>query len=126
MTDPQHVHHTIDYVELYAGDLAANRRFYEAAFGWEFNEYGPDYLGIKRPGGGESGGMTSTCEVRRGGPLVVLYSEDLDATVAAVRAAGGEVVKEPFAFPGGRRFHFTDPAGNELAVWSPAGGLPLD
>jgi len=53
-----------------------------------------------------------------GGPLVILYSNDLDATLAAVRSAGGTIVKEPFAFPGGRRFHFADPSGNELAVWS--------
>lgn len=127
MTDSTHahVHHAIDYIELYAGNLAANRRFYEQAFGWEFHSYGPDYLGIRRAGGGEVGGMTSTCEVKRGGALVILYSNDIEASAEAVRAAGGEVVKEIFAFPGGRRFHFTDPAGNELAVWTDSGGLSL-
>ena len=92
--------------------------FYEVAFGWEFNDYGPAYAGIKGPER-EVGGLRQG-EPVRGGPLVVLYSDDLDASLEAVRAAGGGVVKEPFAFPGGRRFHFTDPSGNELAVWGSA------
>lgn len=112
-----HRHHTIDYIELTVRDLAKSKRFYGAAFGWEFNDYGPDYAGIKGPDG-EVGGMYPTTELRIGGPLVILYSNDLDASLAAVRAAGGKVVKEPYSFPGGRRFHFTDPSGNELAVWS--------
>ena len=126
MTSNQHTHHAIDYIELGATDLAAARTFYEKAFGWKFTEYGPEYLGIQREGGGEVGGLTSMCKVQTGGPLVVLYSKDLDASVTSVKRAGGRIVKEPFAFPGGRRFHFMDPSGNELAVWSEAGGLSLD
>ena len=79
-----------------------------------------DEVGVGRrvPSQREMGGLALADEVRGGGPLVVLFSADLDATLAAVKAAGGAVVKEPFAFPGGRRFHFADPSGNELAVWS--------
>ncbi|MCA8979137.1 MAG: VOC family protein [Planctomycetes bacterium] len=121
-----HVHHAIDYIELGATDLAAARTFYERAFGWKFTDYGPEYLGIQRAGGGEAGGLTSLCKVVTGGPLVILWSKDLDATLASVKRAGGRIVKEPFAFPGGRRFHFMDPSGNELAVWSEKGGLSLD
>ena len=113
-----HQHHTIDYIELAVDDLAAAKRFYGAAFGWSFNDYGPDYAGIKRDGGGEVGGMRQESSISRGGPLVILFSSDLEASVKAVQDAGGKIVKEPFSFPGGRRFQFTDPAGNELAVWS--------
>ncbi|MEM9193152.1 MAG: VOC family protein, partial [Myxococcota bacterium] len=80
-------------------------------------DYGPGYAGIRRADGGEAGGF-AVGEPTPGGPLVVLYSSDLNATLQAVRDAGGSVVKEPFDFPGGRRFHFADPSGNELAVWT--------
>lgn len=112
---------SIDYIEIPATDLAAARSFYGDAFGWVFTEYGPEYLGIQRPGGGrEMGGLCLGAPGggEQGGPLVVLYSEDLDGTKQAVEAAGGAIVREPFAFPGGRRFHFRDPSGNELAVWT--------
>ena len=114
-------HHTIDYVEFTVQDLAAAKRFYAAAFGWQFNDYGPEYAGIKGDTG-EVGGLRQTDELRTGGPLVILYSKDLEKTLRAVRAAGGKIVREPFAFPGGRRFQFTDPSGNELGVWSEAAG----
>jgi predicted enzyme related to lactoylglutathione lyase len=112
-------HHTIDYVEFTVSDLAEAKRFYAAAFGWQFNDYGPEYAGIKGAQG-EVGGLHQSSNARTGGPLVVLYSSDLEKSVAAVRAAGGKIVREPFAFPGGRRFQFTDPSGNELGVWSKA------
>lgn len=116
-----HHHHPIDYVELGVRDLAATRAFYEQAFGWRFVDYGPDYAGIAAPDGdGEVGGLNPGREPGRGGALVLLFSDDLDATVAAVRAAGGEVIEGPYAFPGGRRFHFADPSGNELGVWAHA------
>ena len=115
--EPMHQHHTIDYIEFGVRDLPEAKRFYGAAFGWEFTDYGPEYAGIQRAGGGEVGGMQQVEEVRTGGPLVVLYSSDLDASVRAVVEAGGEILKQPFEFPGGRRFHFADPSGNELAVW---------
>jgi predicted enzyme related to lactoylglutathione lyase len=114
-------HHSIDYVELTVRDLPAAKRFYAAAFGWQFNDYGAEYAGIKGVDG-EAGGLRQASDVRTGGPLVVLYSKDLEKTLQAVRAAGGKIVREPFAFPGGRRFHFTDPSGNELGVWSQAAG----
>ena len=110
-------HHVIDYVEFTVRDLNEAKRFYANAFGWQFNDYGPDYAGI-RGSDGEVGGLHQAPELRTGGPLVVLYSKDLDQSLAAVRSAGGKILREPFSFPGGRRFHFADPSGNELAVWS--------
>lgn len=109
-------HHTIDYIELNVTDIAEAKRFFSAAFGWEFNDYGPDYAGIIG-GEDEVGGLRKVEQVVTGGPLVVLYSENLEASLAAVEAAGGQIVKDIFEFPGGRRFQFTDPSGNELAVW---------
>jgi predicted enzyme related to lactoylglutathione lyase len=116
--DMNQQHHTIDYIEFSVSDMTEAKRFYTDAFGWGFNDYGPDYAGIQKAGGGEVGGMRREADVRTGGPLVILYSVDLEASLQAVRDAGGEIVTEPFEFPGGRRFHFTDPSGNELAVWS--------
>jgi predicted enzyme related to lactoylglutathione lyase len=114
-------HHAIDYIEIGVKDLAAARKFYETVFGWSFNEYGPDYAGIAAPDGdGEVGGLNPGREPGRSGPLVLLFSEDLDATAAAIGAAGGEVVEGPYPFPGGRRLHFLDPSGNELGVWASA------
>ena len=112
-----HVHHSIDYIEFSVTDMAESKRFYGAAFDWTFTDYGPDYTGIRKPDG-EAGGFRLVPEVSTGGPLVVLYSSDLDLTLRRVREAGGRILEEPFDFPGGRRFHFADPSGNELAVWS--------
>jgi predicted enzyme related to lactoylglutathione lyase len=114
-----HTHHTIDYVEIMVADVALASRFYADAFGWSFNDYGPSYAGIRSAdGNGEVGGLNGTAAPRPGGPLVLLWSDDLDATVRAVQAAGGRVVDGPYQFPGGRRFHFADPDGNELGAWS--------
>jgi predicted enzyme related to lactoylglutathione lyase len=115
--DPDHTHHAIDYIEIAVTDIDAAKAFYGAAFGWSFADYGPDYAGIQ-VGGKEVGGLRPESEVRAGGPLVILYSEDLEGSVQAVTAAGGTIAEPIYAFPGGRRFHFADPAGNELAVWS--------
>ena len=119
--------HTIDYVELSVTDMAAARDFYGAAFGWTFTSYGDGYSGIRTSAesdGDEAGGLALTegesSGGRRGGPLVLLFSDDLDATLAAVTAAGGEIVNGPYDFPGGRRFHFVDLSGNELGVWAEA------
>jgi predicted enzyme related to lactoylglutathione lyase len=114
-----HTHHAIDYLEFAARDLAVAKRFYAAAFGWTFTDYGPDYAGIQGEGR-EQGGLRADPNYAGvcGGPLVILFSANLDATLAAVRAAGGTITTEPFTFPGGRRFHFTDPSGNELGVWA--------
>ena len=117
MSQGTHVHHSIDYIELPVTDVAAAKNFYEGAFGWKFNDYGPDYAGIQGAER-EVGGFCKTDRVRAGGPLVVLYSSELDTTLAKVREAGGKILKEPFTFPGGRRFEFADPSGNELGVWS--------
>ncbi|MCF0093922.1 hypothetical protein B0E54_02762 [Micromonospora sp. MH99] len=114
-------HHTIDYIEFTVTDLAEAKRFYADAFGWQFTDYGPGYAGIRSPHGDsapEVGGLRLDEEVRAGGPLVLLYSGDLDGSVQAVKEAGGQVVNGPYEFPGGRRFHFTDPSGNELGVWA--------
>lgn len=111
-----HHHHTIDYVELSAPDLGAARAFYAAAFGWKFNDYGPEYAGIQGPApdSAEAGGLAASGPAH---PLVILYSDDLDTTLAAVTSAGGTILAGPYDFPGGRRFHFADPSGNELGVW---------
>ena len=118
MADNQLNHHEINYIEFEVSDMRQTQQFYESAFDWKFNDYGPGYAGIQKHGGGEVGGLRLSSEVAAGVPLVILYSSDLDGSLVAVRAAGGKVTKEPFEFPGGRRFHFKDPSGNELAVWS--------
>lgn len=124
MASSEHEHHRIDYVEVSATDLDVAKRFYAAAFGWTFRDYGPAYVGFKDGASGrEAFGIEKTDRVVSGGVLVLLYSEDLEATLAAVREAGGAVTKEIFAFPGGRRFQFTDPSGNELGVWSDRGDI---
>ncbi|MDA3645971.1 VOC family protein [Saccharopolyspora indica] len=112
-------HHALDYVEIPVTDFAAAKAFYGNAFGWSFTDYGPGpaYVGI-RGDSGEVGGFRLADEVTPGGPLVLLYSADLDASAQSVRDAGGTVTQGPYDFPGGRRFHFHDPAGNELGVWS--------
>jgi uncharacterized protein len=112
-----HAHHAIDYIEIAVTDMEAAKAFYGTAFGWSLTDYGPDYAGIQGDGK-EVGGLRRDSAVRAGGPLVILYSEDLESSVQAVTAAGGTIVEPIYAFPGGRRFHFADPAGNELAVWS--------
>ena len=106
----------IDYVEFGARDIEKTKAFYHAVFGWTFSDYGPDYTSFHD--GRLSGGFTTERAAGRGGPLVVLYAVDLEAMQAKIKAAGGSIVKDTFSFPGGRRFHFTDPSGNELAVWS--------
>jgi predicted enzyme related to lactoylglutathione lyase len=109
----------IDYVELPAkGAVDACKRFYGEAFGWGFVDYGPEYAGFD--GAGVDGGFHGAPESPGGpeAPLVILYAADLEAMEAKVRAAGAEIVVPIFDFPGGRRFHFRDPAGNMLGVWT--------
>ena len=105
----------IDYVELPSVDMAASKRFYAEAFGWRFTDYGPTYAAFDE---GLEGGFQADAAERPAAPLMVLYAEDLDAMLVKVTVAGGEVTRPIFAFPGGRRFHFRDPAGTELAVAS--------
>jgi predicted enzyme related to lactoylglutathione lyase len=120
MADPMssHVHHAFDYVEIPAVDLQVAEDFYAAAFGWRLVPYGPGYLGIITPDGREAGGLSLVGVVAPGGPTIVLFSRDLESSRDAVTAAGGRISREIFAFPGGRRFHFLDPSGNELGVWA--------
>lgn len=122
MVEDRHTHHEIDYIEFEVDDMAEAQRFYSAAFGWTFNDYGPGYAGIRRSDGGEAGGLRLGSRPASGGPLVILYSNDLDESLEAVRKAGGEITQEPFDFPGGRRFHFRDPSGNEFGVWGEGEG----
>jgi predicted enzyme related to lactoylglutathione lyase len=104
----------LDYLEMPAtgGTLDAVKSFYSAAFAWTFTDYGPTYSAFSE---GLDGGFDAGAGDQK--PLPVLYSENLEETLAAVEEAGGSILKPIYAFPGGRRFHFTDPAGNELAVW---------
>lgn len=111
-------HHEIDYIELAVSDMTDAKRFYREAFGWNFNEYSDAYAGIRHGSGHEVGGLRLDADVVPGGPLVILYSDDLEASVDAVRRAGGAVPRGIELFPGGRRFEFSDPSGNVLAVWS--------
>lgn len=117
MAAGKHTHHQIDYIEFAVKDLARAKAFYASAFGWKFNDYGPEYAGIQKEKG-EVGGMRVDSQVSPGGPLVILYSDNLEQSLSAVKEAGGQISKEIFSFPGGRRFQFLDPSGNELAVWS--------
>ena len=111
MTDNQ-----IDYIELPAKDVATTKLFYATAFGWQFTDYGPDYTSFHD--GRLAGGFTTETPAPSRGLLLVLYAADLAGAQERITGAGGRIVKETFSFPGGRRFHFTDPSGNELAVWS--------
>lgn len=109
----------IDYLELPAHDFDAVQNFYENAFNWSFTDYGPDYRAFND--GNMAGGFYQSekrSTTQNGAALIVLYATDLEKTQEAVTACGGKIARAIFAFPGGRRFHFTDPHGNELAVWS--------
>lgn len=105
----------IDYIELPAPDIAAAKRFYGVVCGWTFEDYGPDYCAFKD--GRLDGGFRADATPAGAQPVVVLFAHDLDAFEKKVAAAGA-VILEHHVFPGGRRFHFRDPNGNVLAVWS--------
>ena len=108
----------IDYLEFPARDISKIKSFYQQVFSWQFEDYGPEYTSFRD--GRLSGGFTTGAEPAAGGPLVVIYAADLESAERQVKSAGGVIVAEMFAFPGGRRFHFSDPSGNVLAVWSDA------
>ncbi|KPQ07206.1 MAG: lactoylglutathione lyase-related protein [Rhodobacteraceae bacterium HLUCCA12] len=112
----------INYVELSSSDRAASQRFFEHAFGWQFTDYGPAYCGFDNAG--IDGGIAQATDgAVAASALVVLFAEDLDAARRAIEDAGGEITVAPFDFPGGRRFHFREPGGTDLAVWAqPAPG----
>ena len=106
----------MDYIEFRTKDIEETKRFYSEVFAWEFTDYGPDYTSFSD--GRLTGGFSVAPQVQAGGPLVVLYSTNLSEIEARIGEGGGQIVRPIFEFPGGRRFHFTDPSGNELAVWS--------
>lgn len=106
----------INYVEFKAHDLEKIKTFYTAAFGWTFTDYGPTYTAFSNSG--LEGGFEKTDEDIVNGALVVLYHQNLDEIKSSIIAAHGKINIDIFSFPGGRRFHFVDPSGNELAVWS--------
>jgi predicted enzyme related to lactoylglutathione lyase len=109
-------HHLVDFFEVPVLDLAGAKAFYGAAFGWTFKDWGDDYADIQ--GAGLSGGLRLVQErPTTSGPLIIIYSNDLDATERAVTAAGATIVARQ-EFPGDKRFHFVDPGGCELAVWT--------
>jgi hypothetical protein len=105
----------LDYVELPTATLDRSVQFYEAAFGWTLARFGPAYAATTT-GDTDVGLQEDTSDASKS-PLPVIQVDDLDAAAAAVEAAGGDISRPIFSFPGGRRFHFRDPSGNELAVW---------
>jgi len=117
-TEKPHQDRRIDYIEFNVADIARSKEFYGTAFGWTFTDYGPNYCEFSD--GHMKGGFDATGPVTPGGPLVVLYGDDLTDVLGRIEAAGGTIVKPIFAFPGGQRFHFTDPDGYELAAWTEA------
>lgn len=109
-------HHKIDYIEFPAKNITKIKEFYSSVFGWKFTDYGPDYTSFDD--GRLTGGFYVPSDNPSKAPLVVIYSEKLEETRETVLKHGGTIVREIFEFPGGRRFHFTDPDDNELAVWT--------
>lgn len=102
------------YLELPSADVAELKQFYGSLFGWTFQDYGADYVAFSESG--LDGGFNADSEHKTAAPLAIIETDDIEAMQAGLRSAGGVITKPIFAFPGGRRFHFTDPSGNELAV----------
>lgn len=112
-------HEKINYLEFAARDMDATKAFFAASFGWEYEDYGPDYTAFSNAGldgGFYRADLASRAE--QGAALLVFYSNDINATQARIEQAGGEISQAIFEFPGGRRFHFIEPSGNEFAVWT--------
>ena len=113
------LHEKINYVEFPSKDLAATKAFFQSVFGWSFVDYGPEYTAFSNQG--LDGGFFKSdlaSSLQNGAALVIFYSNQLEATLAKVQQAGGSIIRPVYSFPGGRRFHFTEPSGNEFAVWS--------
>jgi len=114
-------HEKVDYLEFPAKDIPANKEFFTKVFGWEFVDYGPDYTAFTKATTGMDGGFFKSdlsAATARGSALIVFYSDELESTQIKIEKAGGKIIQEIFSFPGGRRFHFTDPSDNEYAVWT--------
>ena len=112
-------HEKINYVEFPASDMESTKAFFVQVFGWSFTDYGPEYMDC--PDGGIMIGFFKAnliSSTKNGSALVTFYSSNLEETLSKVKAAGGIIIKPIFSFPGGRRFQFTEPSGNEFAVWS--------
>jgi len=112
-------HEKINYVEFPAKNIESSKKFFINVFGWEFTDYGPEYVAFANAG--LNGGFYKSdlnSSTSNGSALIVFYSESLTDTEVKIEEAGGSIVKQIFSFPGGRRFHFSDPNGNEFAVWS--------
>jgi predicted enzyme related to lactoylglutathione lyase len=112
-------HEKIDYVEFPAKDIEAAKSFFKTIFNWSFEDYGPDYAAFSNQG--IDGGFYRSelaASTQNGSALIVFYSKELESTQSKIVGAGGEIIRPIFSFPGGRRFHFSDPNGNEYAVWS--------
>ena len=115
-------HGKLNYIEFPAADLQSTKDFFGSAFGWEFEDFGPEYTAFS--GQGLDGGFyksTMKSSAENGAALAIFYSSNLEETQASVENAGGTICQKIFSFPGGRRFHFIEPSGNELAVWSDKG-----
>ena len=114
-------HHAINYIEFTTTDIALTKAFYGKVFGWKFQDWGPDYISFDKELAGIGGGFRKGAPGQTyadSAPLIVIYSQNLEATQKAVESAGGKITVPIFEFPGGRRFHFSDGQGNVLAVWS--------
>ncbi len=107
----------IDYIEFQMPELGPSKAFFEKAFGWNFVDYGPTYQAFDKTAGID-GGINNQIEGEVKPPLVILKADDLEAALESVKGAGGTILADIFPFPGGRRFHFREPGGNEMAVWS--------
>jgi len=113
------IHKSINYIEFAASNIESSKAFFEKVFDWSFEDYGPEYTAFTTLG--MNGGFfysDKSSKTSNGGALVVFFSEKLDQTEQEIVNAGGKIVKPIFSFPGGRRFHFEEPSGNEFAVWS--------
>ena len=115
-------HEKINYVEFPASNLQATKTFFNKVFAWSFADYGPEYIAFSKEG--LDGGFYKSdlsSSTKNGSALIVFYSNDLQTTKSKIEDAGGSIIKATFEFPGGHRFHFSDPNGNEFAVWSDKG-----
>ena len=119
MEKPMNIHEQINYVEFPAKDMTATKEFFTEVFNWSFTEYGSEYMDVKDAGLGVGFYKSDlTARYEDGSALIVFYSKELEATQDKIEKAGGKISRTIVSFPGGRRFHFKDPSGNEYGVWS--------